>query len=73
MPRAPAELAGGETQYIPGTVDKLDESSSPIEREFYDFYRATRGACTRERRAGGSHHEADAEQRRQVRELLPVQ
>jgi fermentation-respiration switch protein FrsA (DUF1100 family) len=41
-----AEFAGGETQYIPGTVDKLDENSSPIEREFYDFYRTPRGAYT---------------------------
>jgi fermentation-respiration switch protein FrsA (DUF1100 family) len=41
-----AEFAGAETQYIPGTVDKLDENSTPVEREFYDFYRTTRGAFT---------------------------
>ena len=46
-----AEFAGGETKYTSGTVDKLTETSTPIEREFYDFYRTPRGEFTP---AGGS-------------------
>ena len=37
------EFTGGETKYTSGTVHKLDENSTPIEREFYDFYRTPRG------------------------------
>ena len=33
------EFAGGETEYTSGTVHELTASSTPIEREFYDFYR----------------------------------
>ena len=40
------EFAGGETRYTSGTVDKLDANSTPIEREFYDFYRTPRGEYT---------------------------
>jgi fermentation-respiration switch protein FrsA (DUF1100 family) len=40
------EFAGGETKYTSGTVHKLTESSNPIEREFYDFYRTPRGEFT---------------------------
>jgi hypothetical protein len=40
------EFAGGETQYIPGTVNELDENTDPIQREFFDFYRTPRGAYT---------------------------
>lgn len=40
------EFTGGETKYTSGTVHKLDASSSPIEREFYDFYRTPRGEFT---------------------------
>lgn len=40
------EFNGGETKYTSGTVHKIDESSSPIEREFYDFYRTPRGEFT---------------------------
>ena len=40
------EFAGGETQYIPGTVNELTESTDPIQREFFDFYRTSRGAYT---------------------------
>lgn len=38
------EFTGGEIQYIPGTVNELDENTHPIQREFYDFYRTQRGA-----------------------------
>lgn len=38
-----SEFTGGETQYTSGTVDKIDENSSAIEKEFYDFYRTPRG------------------------------
>lgn len=37
------EFLGGDTQYTGGTVNKLDENSTAIEREFYDFYRTPRG------------------------------
>jgi len=40
------EFKGGETAYIPGTVNKVDASSSAIEREFFDFYRTARGGYT---------------------------
>jgi len=41
-----SEFAGGETKYTSGTVDQLTEQSNPIEREFYDFYRTSRGEFT---------------------------
>src|SRR3954451_9021433 len=41
-----AEFAGGETKYTSGTVHQLNENSSTIEREFYDFYRTPRGEFT---------------------------
>ncbi len=40
------EFAGGEIKYTGGTVHKIDEHSSPIEKEFYDFYRTPRGEFT---------------------------
>lgn len=40
------EFAGGETKYVGGTVHELNERSTPIEREFYDFYRTPRGEFT---------------------------
>jgi fermentation-respiration switch protein FrsA (DUF1100 family) len=40
------EFAGGPTKYTSGTVSKIDENSTPIEREFYDFYRTPRGEYT---------------------------
>lgn len=42
------EFNGGKTEYTSGTVHKIDENSSPIEREFYDFYRTSRGEFTPE-------------------------
>jgi fermentation-respiration switch protein FrsA (DUF1100 family) len=41
-----AEFTGGETRYTSGTVHQLTANSSPIEREFYDFYRTSRGEYT---------------------------
>ncbi len=38
-----AEFAGGETKYTGGTPEELDENSTAIDREFYDFYRTSRG------------------------------
>jgi fermentation-respiration switch protein FrsA (DUF1100 family) len=43
-----AEFTGGETQYTSGTVHELKENSTVIEREFYDFYRTSRGEYTPE-------------------------
>ncbi|AFZ60742.1 alpha/beta hydrolase [Anabaena cylindrica FACHB-243] len=40
------EFTGGETKYTSGTVQKLNENSTAIEREFYDFYRTPRGEYT---------------------------
>jgi uncharacterized protein len=40
------EFTGGPTQYTSGSVHELNENSSPIEREFYDFYRTSRGEYT---------------------------
>lgn len=40
------EFNGGETKYTSGTIDKLTDQSTPIEREFFDFYRTQRGEFT---------------------------
>lgn len=37
------EFLGGETKYTSGTVHELTDKSTPIEREFYEFYRTPRG------------------------------
>ena len=41
-----AEFTGSETKYTSGTVHALNENSTAIEREFYDFYRTPRGKYT---------------------------
>jgi fermentation-respiration switch protein FrsA (DUF1100 family) len=38
------EFAGGEVKYVGGTPEQLDEKSTVIDREFYDFYRTARGS-----------------------------
>jgi fermentation-respiration switch protein FrsA (DUF1100 family) len=40
------EFQGGAAKYTGGTVHEINEDSSPIEREFYDFYRTPRGEFT---------------------------
>jgi fermentation-respiration switch protein FrsA (DUF1100 family) len=40
------EAVGGATKYTSGTVHELDENTDPIQREFYDFYRTSRGQFT---------------------------
>lgn len=40
------EFEGGEVRYTGGTVHQLTENSSPIEREFFEFYRTPRGEVT---------------------------
>lgn len=42
------EFLGGSTAYTSGTVHELTENSTPIEREFYEFYRTPRGEVTPE-------------------------
>jgi uncharacterized protein len=37
------EFAGGKTRYTSGTPEILDETSTAIDREFFDFYRTARG------------------------------
>ena len=38
------EYAGAAPAYTGGTVEHIDEHSSAVEKEFYDFYRTRRGA-----------------------------
>jgi fermentation-respiration switch protein FrsA (DUF1100 family) len=40
------EFNGGETKYTSGTVHQLDKDTHPVQREFYDFYRTSRGEYT---------------------------
>jgi fermentation-respiration switch protein FrsA (DUF1100 family) len=40
------EFTGSEPKLTGGTVDQLTKDANPIEREFYDFYRTSRGAYT---------------------------
>ena len=40
------EFTGGETKYTGGTVHQLDDNTHPIQREFYEFYRTSRGEYT---------------------------
>ena len=40
------EFTGGETQYTSGTVHELTADTTAIQREFYDFYRTSRGEYT---------------------------
>lgn len=40
------EFTGGKTEYTSGTPHKIDADSSPIAKEFYDFYRTPRGEFT---------------------------
>ena len=42
------EFARGETKYTGGTVHQLDANTHPIQREFYEFYRTSRGEYTPE-------------------------
>jgi uncharacterized protein len=37
------EFAGGATEYTSGTPEELNDRSTAIDREFYDFYRTARG------------------------------
>jgi fermentation-respiration switch protein FrsA (DUF1100 family) len=37
------EFGGGETDYTSGTPEELTDQSTAIDREFYDFYRTSRG------------------------------
>ena len=40
------EFAGGKIAYTSGTVQKIDENSTPIEVEFFEYYRTPRGEVT---------------------------
>jgi hypothetical protein len=40
------EFTGGKPQYTSGTVHELGADTHPIQREFYDFYRTSRGEFT---------------------------
>jgi fermentation-respiration switch protein FrsA (DUF1100 family) len=37
------EFSGGETKFTSGTPEELTDQSTAIDREFYDFYRTSRG------------------------------
>jgi len=41
-----AEFLGGETKYTGGTTHQLDANTHPIQREFFEFYRTSRGEYT---------------------------
>ncbi len=41
-----AEFSGGTVKYTGGTVHEITGKSSPIEREFYEYYRTPRGEFT---------------------------
>ncbi|WP_294488468.1 alpha/beta hydrolase [uncultured Mailhella sp.] len=43
-----AEFKGEKPKYTSGTVHELTETSTPVEREFYAFYRTPRGEFTPE-------------------------
>lgn len=40
------EFLGGETKYTSGSVHELTDKSRPVEREFYAYYRTSRGEFT---------------------------
>lgn len=40
------EATGGETRYTGGTVHEVKDDTDPIQREFFDFYRTSRGQFT---------------------------
>lgn len=42
------EVDGGEIQYTSGTPNEITADSPPVAREFYDFYRTSRGEFTPE-------------------------
>lgn len=42
------EFLGGETEYTSGSVHELTAESTPVEREFFAFYRTPRGEFTPE-------------------------
>lgn len=43
-----AEFEGAARQYTSGTTHELTAETDPIQREFYDFYRTSRGSYTTE-------------------------
>ena len=67
------EFTGGEAKYTSGTVHELTADTHPIQREFYDFYRTPRGEFTPKGSSPAADDASDADQQRQVHELLPVQ
>lgn len=38
------EYAGGPKAYTSGTADKKEDAVTPVQKEFYDFYRTSRGS-----------------------------
>ncbi|KAL5611279.1 hypothetical protein FOBRF1_007396 [Fusarium oxysporum] len=42
------EVDGGDIEYTAGAADEINENSTAIDREFYDFYRTSRGEFTPE-------------------------
>lgn len=41
--RRDVEFTGGPTEHTSGTPEQLNAESTPVEREFFDFYRTARG------------------------------
>ncbi|WP_386339169.1 alpha/beta hydrolase [Xanthomonas citri pv. citri] len=43
-----AEYTGAAPMYVPGTVNEIDVDTPAVQREFFDFYRTSRGSYTPE-------------------------
>ena len=67
-----AEFSGGPIKYTGGTVHKLTEKSTPVEIEFFEFYRTSRGEFTPPGASPSDHHPSDSDQQCQIHELLSV-
>jgi fermentation-respiration switch protein FrsA (DUF1100 family) len=58
------EFTGGETKYTSGTVHQLTANSTPIEREFYDFYPHSTRRVHPERHVASAHDAPDVNKQR---------
>jgi len=47
MTQRQAEYEGAAPEYTSGAPDEIDETSDPVSKEFYDFYRTPRGYSPR--------------------------
>jgi uncharacterized protein len=66
------EFTGGKPVYVSGTTNHLTADTDPIQRQFYRFLSNAARRVHPRWRVARKHHKSNADQRRQVRELLPV-